>query len=223
MNPTTGRRRAAHRRTRGRGRGAVPVLRPGRGDVRDPQPRRRRRPHRVQPAALRRHLQPVPLHAAQARHRDHASSRTPTTWTPGRRRCGRTPRRSSARRSPTRRSTSSTSPASSAVAHDNGVPLIVDNTIATPYLIQPIAHGADIVVHSATKYLGGHGTAIAGVIVDSGTFDWTNGPLPRLHHPGPELPRRGVRRPRRRRPTRSRRGCSCCATSVRRPRRSTPS
>ncbi|MFN8032326.1 MAG: bifunctional o-acetylhomoserine/o-acetylserine sulfhydrylase [Mycobacterium sp.] len=61
------------------------------------------------------------------------------------------------------------------VAHENGVPLIVDNTIATPYLIQPIAHGADIVVHSATKYLGGHGTAIAGVIVDSGKFDWTGG------------------------------------------------
>ncbi len=61
------------------------------------------------------------------------------------------------------------------VAHKNGVPLIVDNTIATPYLIQPIAHGADIVVHSATKYLGGHGTAIAGVIVDGGTFDWTGG------------------------------------------------
>jgi O-acetylhomoserine (thiol)-lyase len=58
------------------------------------------------------------------------------------------------------------------VAHKNGVPLIVDNTIATPYLIQPLAHGADIVVHSATKYLGGHGTAIAGVIVDGGTFDW---------------------------------------------------
>ncbi|EHB58438.1 O-acetylhomoserine/O-acetylserine sulfhydrylase [Mycolicibacterium rhodesiae JS60] len=63
-------------------------------------------------------------------------------------------------------------PAVSTVAHDNGVPLIVDNTIATPYLIQPIAHGADIVVHSATKYLGGHGSAIAGVIVDSGKFDW---------------------------------------------------
>lgn len=59
------------------------------------------------------------------------------------------------------------------IAHANGVPLIVDNTIATPYLIQPIKHGADIVVHSATKYLGGHGTAIAGVIVDGGTFDWT--------------------------------------------------
>ena len=60
----------------------------------------------------------------------------------------------------------------SAVAHANGVPLIVDNTIATPYLIRPLAQGADIVVHSATKYLGGHGTAIAGVIVYGGTFDW---------------------------------------------------
>jgi len=58
------------------------------------------------------------------------------------------------------------------VAHDAGVPLIVDNTVATPYLIQPLKHGADIVVHSATKYLGGHGTAVAGVIVDGGSFDW---------------------------------------------------
>ena len=58
------------------------------------------------------------------------------------------------------------------VAHEAGVPLIVDNTIATPYLLRPFEWGADIVVHSATKYLGGHGTAIAGVIVDSGRFDW---------------------------------------------------
>ncbi|MFW0791042.1 bifunctional o-acetylhomoserine/o-acetylserine sulfhydrylase [Gordonia sp. CPCC 205333] len=58
------------------------------------------------------------------------------------------------------------------VAHRNGVPLIIDNTVATPYLLNPIAHGADIVVHSATKYIGGHGTAIGGVIIDSGTFDW---------------------------------------------------
>jgi O-acetylhomoserine (thiol)-lyase len=58
------------------------------------------------------------------------------------------------------------------IAHEVGVPLILDNTIATPYLIQPLKHGADIVVHSATKYLGGHGTAVAGVIVDGGTFDW---------------------------------------------------
>ncbi|BBX83970.1 bifunctional o-acetylhomoserine/o-acetylserine sulfhydrylase [Mycolicibacterium aubagnense] len=76
-------------------------------------------------------------------------------------------------------------PGVSAVAHDNGVPLIVDNTVATPYLIQPLAHGADIVVHSATKYLGGHGSAIAGVIVDGGTFDWTNGKFPGFTEPDP--------------------------------------
>jgi O-acetylhomoserine (thiol)-lyase len=58
------------------------------------------------------------------------------------------------------------------VAHEHGVPLIVDNTVATPYLIRPLEHGADIVVHSATKFLGGHGTAIAGVVVDGGRFDF---------------------------------------------------
>ena len=59
------------------------------------------------------------------------------------------------------------------IAHEAGVPLIVDNTIATPYLIRPFEHGADIVVHSATKFLGGHGTVIGGVIVDGGTFPWS--------------------------------------------------
>ncbi|MFT4088947.1 MAG: bifunctional o-acetylhomoserine/o-acetylserine sulfhydrylase [Gordonia sp. (in: high G+C Gram-positive bacteria)] len=58
------------------------------------------------------------------------------------------------------------------VAHDNGLPLIVDSTVATPYLLNPLQHGADIVVHSATKYIGGHGTAIGGVIIDGGNFDW---------------------------------------------------
>jgi O-acetylhomoserine (thiol)-lyase len=76
-------------------------------------------------------------------------------------------------------------PSVSAVAHQHGVPLIVDNTVATPYLIQPIAQGADIVVHSATKYLGGHGAAIAGVIVDGGTFDWTQGRFPGFTTPDP--------------------------------------
>lgn len=59
------------------------------------------------------------------------------------------------------------------VAHKNGVPLIVDNTVATPYLIKPLEHGADIVVHSATKFLGGHGTVVAGAIVDGGKFEWS--------------------------------------------------
>jgi len=76
-------------------------------------------------------------------------------------------------------------PGVSGVAHANGVPLIVDNTIATPYLIQPFTQGADIVVHSATKYLGGHGAAIAGVIVDGGTFDWTQGRFPGFTTPDP--------------------------------------
>ncbi|MGO1570518.1 MAG: bifunctional o-acetylhomoserine/o-acetylserine sulfhydrylase [Canibacter sp.] len=59
------------------------------------------------------------------------------------------------------------------IAHENGVPLIVDNTIATPYLIRPLEHGADIVTHSATKFLGGHGTTLGGVLVDGGTFPWS--------------------------------------------------
>ncbi|WP_082969452.1 bifunctional o-acetylhomoserine/o-acetylserine sulfhydrylase [Mycobacterium kyorinense] len=76
-------------------------------------------------------------------------------------------------------------PGVAGIAHQNGLPLIVDNTIATPYLIQPFAQGADVVVHSATKYLGGHGAAIAGVIVDGGTFDWTSGRFPEFTTPDP--------------------------------------
>ncbi len=60
----------------------------------------------------------------------------------------------------------------SAIAHKHGIPVIIDNTFATPYLLRPIEHGADVVVHSATKFIGGHGTTIGGVIVDSGNFDW---------------------------------------------------
>ena len=72
-----------------------------------------------------------------------------------------------------------------AIAHENGVPLIVDNTFATPYLCRPIEFGADIVVHSATKFIGGHGTSIGGVIVDAGNFDWNNGKFPGLSQPDP--------------------------------------
>ena len=73
------------------------------------------------------------------------------------------------------------------VAHEFGVPLIIDNTVATPYLMKPLEFGADIVVHSATKYLGGHGTAIAGVIVDGGTFDYAQYPdrFPNYNQPDP--------------------------------------
>ena len=75
----------------------------------------------------------------------------------------------------------------SEVAHRHGVPLIVDNTFATPFLFRPIEHGADVVVHSATKFLGGHGTSLGGVIVDGGTFDWTAYPdkFPTLAKPDP--------------------------------------
>jgi O-acetylhomoserine (thiol)-lyase len=71
------------------------------------------------------------------------------------------------------------------IAHDAGVPLIVDNTLASPYLIRPIEWGADIIVHSATKFLGGHGNSMAGVIVDSGKFDWGSGKFPSLSEPCP--------------------------------------
>ena len=73
------------------------------------------------------------------------------------------------------------------IAHKHGIPLIVDNTMATPYLIRPFEHGADIVVHSATKFLGGHGNSIGGLIVDGGKFDWVkSGRYPMLSQPRPE-------------------------------------
>lgn len=72
------------------------------------------------------------------------------------------------------------------IAHRNGIPLIVDNTFATPYLFRPIEYGADIVVHSATKFIGGHGTVLGGVIIDSGKFDWTqNDKFPGISQPNP--------------------------------------
>jgi len=74
----------------------------------------------------------------------------------------------------------------SKIAHNHGIPLIIDNTFATPYLFRPIEHGADIVVHSATKFLGGHGTVLGGVIVDSGNFDWSqNDKFPGLSKSNP--------------------------------------
>lgn len=79
-----------------------------------------------------------------------------------------------------------------AIAHKHGIPLIVDNTFATPYLLRPIEYGADIVVHSATKFIGGHGTAIGGVIIDSGKFDWEkSGKFPSITKPDPSY--HGVR------------------------------
>ncbi|EAT14951.1 O-acetylhomoserine aminocarboxypropyltransferase/cysteine synthase family protein [Desulfuromonas acetoxidans] len=71
------------------------------------------------------------------------------------------------------------------IAHDHGLPLIVDSTFATPYLLRPIDHGADIVIHSLTKWLGGHGAGIGGIVVDAGRFDWTTGKHPLLSEPDP--------------------------------------
>ncbi len=69
------------------------------------------------------------------------------------------------------------------IAHDAGIPLVIDNTFATPYVCRPIDHGADIVVHSMTKFIGGHGTSIGGIIVDSGKFPWNNGKFPEFTDP----------------------------------------
>ena len=69
------------------------------------------------------------------------------------------------------------------VAHDAGVPLVVDATLSTPYLVRPIEHGADIVIHSATKFIGGHGTTLGGVVVESGKFNWGNGKFPTMTEP----------------------------------------
>jgi O-acetylhomoserine (thiol)-lyase len=71
----------------------------------------------------------------------------------------------------------------SKIAHDNGLPLVIDNTFATPYVCRPIDHGADIVVHSLTKFMGGHGNSIGGIIVDGGKFDWSSGKYPQLSEP----------------------------------------
>ncbi|MGX8686682.1 MAG: O-acetylhomoserine aminocarboxypropyltransferase/cysteine synthase family protein [bacterium] len=73
-----------------------------------------------------------------------------------------------------------------AIAHEHKIPLVIDNTFGTPYLIRPIEHGADVVIHSATKFIGGHGTTLGGIIVDSGKFDWEgSGKFPRLTEPNP--------------------------------------
>jgi len=71
------------------------------------------------------------------------------------------------------------------IAHENGIPLLIDSTFATPYLSRPIEFGADIVIHSATKFIGGHGTSMGGLVIDSGKFNWANGKFPSLSEPDP--------------------------------------
>ena len=132
---------------------------------------------------------------------------------------------STPRRSATPSSTRSTFDAVADIAHEAGIPLIVDNTMPTPYLIRPIEHGADIVVHSATKFIGGHGTSIGGVVVDSGRFDWVaERQVPRPRRARRQLPRPQVLRgARAASPTSSSCASACCATSAPRSRRSTRS
>ena len=97
------------------------------------------------------------------------------------------------------------------LAHGTGVPLIIDNTVASPWLIRPFEHGADIVVHSATKFIGGHGTAIGGVIVDAGTFDFSaSDRFPQFVEPDPATTACSTGRRSDPVPTSSRPGCSCC-------------
>ncbi len=156
------------------------------------QHRARRRSHREFGLALRRHVQRVRAHAAELRHRGRRSSIRTTGELRGRDqaehqgRLRRNDRQSEARRA-RRRSVAR-------VAHEPGVPLIVDNTLATPYLLRPIEYGADVVVHSATKFIGGHGTSIGGVIVDAGNFDWSHRDVSRIHRARSVVSRRAVRR-----------------------------
>ena len=146
----------------------------------------RGRPHRRVARALRRLAQPARLHAAALRHRDDV------------RRSAR-PRRAGAPRSGPRRASCFGEtlgnpgldvldvPRVAALAHEHGLPLLVDATFTTPYLMQPFAHGADLVFHSATKFLSGHGVVIGGLLVDSGQFDWdapkARGKFPTLTEP----------------------------------------
>ena len=142
------------------------------------------RPRRLVLGALRRHGEPVQAPAAQDERRaDLGRPRRPGRVAAGGAR--RTRRRSSARRSATRPATCSTSRPWRPIAHEHELPLIVDNTFATPYLCRPIEWGADIVIHSATKFIGGHGTSIGGVVVEAGTFNWSNGRFPVVADPSP--------------------------------------
>ena len=116
----------------------------------------------------------------------------------------------------------------SKVAHDNKIPLVIDNTLASPALLQPLKHGADVVVHSATKFIGGHGTSIGGVIVDGGEFDYPGQRSVPRASPSPTRATtascsRSFRPSCGPRCSCSSAGCSTCATSARRSRRSTRS
>ena len=149
------------------------------------EPRGERRAHRVVLVAVRRHLQPAALHVPEARRGGELRRRP------------RRPRRVARAVRPNTKVFYGEiigNPKGdifdlegvSDVAHANGVPLVIDNTLASPYLAQPLRWGADIVVHSATKFIGGHGTSIGGIIVDGGKFDYVaSGRFPGFTEPDP--------------------------------------
>ena len=200
-------------------------LRAGRGHLLGPERHAGRREHHLGLPALRRHLQPVRAHAARS---TASRSAGPTPTIPARSRASPTTRPGSCSRETigNPRLNVLDVDAWAAAAHAQGLPLILDNTVPTPIGARVFEQGADIAVHSLTKFIGGHGTSIGGAIVDSGTFDWTaqRDRFPGLTHARPVLPRRRLDATRSvRPPTSAARGRSCCATPVRRSRRSTRS
>ena len=155
-----------------------------RGFLLDHQPRPERRQHRFGAQPLRRFLHPIrraclPQMGIEVRFVD---SSDPANFAAGCRR--KNARVLTAKPAPIRPSKSPIWEPSPQLAHAHGVPLIVDATFSTPYLTNPLAHGADIVVHSLTKWLGGHGVGIGGIVIDGGKFDWTGGHHPLLRRAG---------------------------------------
>ena len=184
--PDDRRARGARRRAGGRAGGARRRLRPRRAGGGVPRADAAWRRIRRLDKALRRFDQPVRPRLQEFRlARSNGPIRTIST--PSRRRSAKRPRRSSSSSIANPGGVVTDIEAIAGVAKAAKVPLIVDNTLATPYLIRPIDHGADIVVHSATKYLCGHGNSMGGVIVDCGSFDWIGDPrYPMLSAPRPE-------------------------------------
>ena len=181
--PDHRRLRGADRRARRRRRRAGGRQRPGGPVHRAGHPARGRRPDRRRQHALRRHLHPVRHHPAPLGHRRvFVDPDDPENF-----------RRAITPRTKVLYGETIGNPrinvldiaAVAEIAHEAGVPLMIDNTFATPYLCRPIEHGADIVVHSATKFIGGHGTSIGGVIVEAGASPGTTGTFPQLTEPCP--------------------------------------
>ena len=184
--PDPGRARGALGRARRRHGSARHRFRPWRAAARVPHHHAAGRKFHRRQKALRRFDQPVRprlqefrLGGALGRYGRSAIVREPRSTTAR--------AASSSRAWPIRAASSSTSRRSATIAREHGLPLIVDNTLASPYLVRPIEHGADIVVHSLTKFIGGHGNSMGGAIVDGGTFDWSkSGNYPMLSEPRPE-------------------------------------